>query len=202
VSEVITHPRGRAALNTTDLMGSTPLILAALAGSVPVVQLLLEHGADFTVMDLRGLTALEAAKANDREECVEMISVSPVAAHSSPPPVHTHGDSSTSSPSWSVLSDWSVSPSCSPQEAERAYVLAKGRHLRDVGELLRDEGLRCRTRLQSIFTQAQHAPPCLKDRVVRGGGVEPCIGVHCVRKRMLSVSYSFVTCLQVYWMQI
>ena len=51
-----------AQVNATNALAVTPLMLAAQAGSSQVVKLLLKGGADTTIRDARGRTALKWAK--------------------------------------------------------------------------------------------------------------------------------------------
>lgn len=62
-----------AAVNHQDPNGCTPLLLAALAGSVALVPLLLEARADPTLVDAEGGTAAEYAQAEGHEQVADLI---------------------------------------------------------------------------------------------------------------------------------
>ena len=51
----------RADVNTCDPQGSSPLHYAALLGSEPIARLLVEAGADLSLKDEDGLTAVQVA---------------------------------------------------------------------------------------------------------------------------------------------
>jgi ankyrin repeat protein len=53
--------KGTGSLSWVDFTGQTPFLTAALAGDVPVMRLLLEHGADPKIPTFQGTTALMAA---------------------------------------------------------------------------------------------------------------------------------------------
>ena len=53
--------------------GSTPLMMASLYGSTEAVKLLVEEGADVTLRNQKGLTALEFAKSGNRVDAVQML---------------------------------------------------------------------------------------------------------------------------------
>lgn len=62
-----------AYIDATSPNGSTPLMMAAQYGTREVVQLLLEEGADATLKNLIGLSAVDFALRADRTEIVQMI---------------------------------------------------------------------------------------------------------------------------------
>lgn len=55
------YDRDAALLSTRDERGKTPLHMAVTSGSTPMVQWLLEHGADVNAQDKTGLTPLHLA---------------------------------------------------------------------------------------------------------------------------------------------
>ncbi|XP_073937845.1 photoreceptor ankyrin repeat protein [Castor canadensis] len=67
-------------VNQQDKEGDTALMLAAQAGHVQLVSLLLTYyaGLDLERRDQRGLTALMKAAMRDRSECADLTSVDPV----------------------------------------------------------------------------------------------------------------------------
>ncbi|XP_070264908.1 photoreceptor ankyrin repeat protein [Myotis yumanensis] len=67
-------------VNQQDKEGDTALMLAAQAGHVPLVSLLLNYysGLDLERRDQRGLTALMKAAVRDRSECADLTAVDPV----------------------------------------------------------------------------------------------------------------------------
>ena len=56
-----------------DEFGATALMKAATAGEAGTLALLLAAGADASLTNSRGQTALEAAQANHRDRCVELL---------------------------------------------------------------------------------------------------------------------------------
>ena len=54
--------------------GLTPLMMAVVFGKKAVVQLLLEQGADATLRNEKGQTAMDLAKQNAREDLIEILS--------------------------------------------------------------------------------------------------------------------------------
>ena len=60
-------------INTTDVHGNTPLHDAAKHGSVRCLTALLNAGSDFTQVNGDGNTALDIAKHNNHDACVEKL---------------------------------------------------------------------------------------------------------------------------------
>ena len=60
-------------LNTRDEFGWTLLMVAAVAGASETVELLLEKGADYTLTDRRGQSALQLAQKKHRRQVCEII---------------------------------------------------------------------------------------------------------------------------------
>jgi uncharacterized protein len=69
-----------AYIDTESPNGSTPLMMAALYGTPAAVKLLLEAGADPTVKNQLGLTAIDFAHRGNRKDSVELIAASVRAA--------------------------------------------------------------------------------------------------------------------------
>ena len=65
----------RAALDTRDTLGRTPLMLATLAGQVETVRSLLGRGANPNIADNDGKTPLQVAKAGNFEEITQLLEV-------------------------------------------------------------------------------------------------------------------------------
>ena len=63
----------RANIEAEDLKGGTPLMVAAAAGSAPLVRLLLEEGAKVDAVDARGLSAMEIALRGSHDDCVSVL---------------------------------------------------------------------------------------------------------------------------------
>jgi ankyrin repeat protein len=59
--------------NAANHKGWSLLMLAAVEGSAPVGQLLIERGADLSVMNLRGETALTIAEQKNHEAFAELL---------------------------------------------------------------------------------------------------------------------------------
>jgi ankyrin repeat protein len=59
--------------DATNQNGWTLLMLAAVEGSLPIGQLLLEKGANFAAMNLKGDTALSIAQQKSHDEFVGML---------------------------------------------------------------------------------------------------------------------------------
>lgn len=60
-------------INATDGIGSTALIAAAASNNTQAVKFLLDHGADITIKNDRGYTAISAAEYYNYDEVVKMI---------------------------------------------------------------------------------------------------------------------------------
>ena len=63
----------KADTEAEDHEGGTPLMLAAAAGSAPLVRLLLEEGAKVDAVDSRGLSPMEIALRGSHDECVMVL---------------------------------------------------------------------------------------------------------------------------------
>ena len=62
-----------AYIDATSPNGSTPLMMAAMYGNTSTLKLLLDEGADPTLKNQLGLTAVDFAQRADRKEMVELI---------------------------------------------------------------------------------------------------------------------------------
>lgn len=62
-----------AYINAASPNGSTPLMMAAMYGNTSTLKLLLDEGADPTLKNQLGLTAVDFAQRADRKEMVELI---------------------------------------------------------------------------------------------------------------------------------
>lgn len=62
-----------ANISSMDKDGKSVLMMAALNGELDLVKLLIYKGADFTVQSMHGKTALDFARAFDREKIVEYL---------------------------------------------------------------------------------------------------------------------------------
>lgn len=76
----------RAQVAATDRYGWTPLHDACARGELEIARLLLQAGADKSARDLAGLTPLDLARANRRDDCVQLIAGNPPAAKQPPKP--------------------------------------------------------------------------------------------------------------------
>ena len=63
----------KADIEAEDHAGGTPLMIAAAAGSAPLVRLLLEEGAKVDAVDSRGLSAMEIALRGSHDECAMVL---------------------------------------------------------------------------------------------------------------------------------
>ena len=63
----------KADVNTTNFNGATALIFASTFKQVAIIKMLLEHGADTTVKDDRGNSALDHAKMQGATEVIELL---------------------------------------------------------------------------------------------------------------------------------
>lgn len=70
-SAVQMHIQRGDTLNALDVNGNGPLHLAALKGHADIIWLLLEAGADQTIVDSNGKTPIEVARGHGFEECVQ-----------------------------------------------------------------------------------------------------------------------------------
>jgi hypothetical protein len=70
---LVTKLAQSADLNAADRSGQTPLIAAARAGQLEMVQVLLNQGASVTVRDWQGRNALDWAKANGHGGVSELL---------------------------------------------------------------------------------------------------------------------------------
>jgi ankyrin repeat protein len=74
IARLLLEHGGNADVNTPDdETGWTPLMEAAAANDVPMVALLIEHGANVNAISLRGETALKAALYNKSEEATRLL---------------------------------------------------------------------------------------------------------------------------------
>ena len=62
-----------ASMEKADAAGRTPMHHAALAGAIPTLKLLVDRFADQGVEDSEGLTPLQVASENDRDQAVEFL---------------------------------------------------------------------------------------------------------------------------------
>lgn len=62
-----------ANISSMDKDGKSVLMMAALNGELDLVKLLIYKGADFTLQSMHGKTALDFARAFDREKIVEYL---------------------------------------------------------------------------------------------------------------------------------
>lgn len=65
--------KGVPADATNDLMGRTPLIVAAMSGHVPLVRILLARGANVNATDMEGWTALRYARGFGYTDIAELL---------------------------------------------------------------------------------------------------------------------------------
>lgn len=73
VGTLLSHPKCAANINTRDMAGWSPLHLAAKAGLVDVVRLLLDRGAEINARDDYGSTPLHRAVWHGRNEVVNVL---------------------------------------------------------------------------------------------------------------------------------
>ena len=73
VVRMLLEARAPADIEAEDREGGTPLMLAAAAGSAPLVRLLLEKGAKVDAVDARGLSAMELALRGAHDDCVSVL---------------------------------------------------------------------------------------------------------------------------------
>ena len=57
------------------LRGTTPLMIASTRGNLPMVQLLLQFGADVMIQDKNGFTAIDAAKAYRHQKILTLLTI-------------------------------------------------------------------------------------------------------------------------------
>ena len=62
-----------AAVNVTTANYSTPLHLAAVAGDVEILQLLIDNNARLDALDINQMTPLHRAAAHNQSEAVEFL---------------------------------------------------------------------------------------------------------------------------------
>lgn len=74
VEWILGHPDGEATLNSFDGSGYTPLHNAAEYGGIPVIELLLQHGADPTLENcMNGTTPAQRAREGDHLQAAKIL---------------------------------------------------------------------------------------------------------------------------------
>jgi hypothetical protein len=166
---LLDHPSAAATINIRNAEGNTALLLACWEGYAGVVRVLLEKGANPTIADNMGRTAMATAKESKRRACIKALKVRCPSMF----PLLTGLTEALG-----VVSAWRGG-----QEAERAYLLWKARQVADAAGGFAAPVMEGETPEEAERRRVEAVPEELRRRVAEGREGLPGVSVVAGRKR-------------------
>jgi hypothetical protein len=155
---LLDHPSAAATINHFDRFHRTALMCACMIGRVDMVRALLEKGADPTIANDTGRTAMAVAVLYQRRTCTEALKVRCTRRPSTPPLLSGLTEALGLVPAWR-----------GGQEAERAYLLWKARQVADAAGGFGGPAMEGETPEETERRRVEAVPEELRGRVAGGG---------------------------------